>query len=548
MNQKDSLTWWHGAVIYQIYPRSFFDSNGDGIGDLPGIVQKMDYIASLNVDAIWISPFFTSPMKDFGYDVSDYRSIDMIFGEMADFDRLIHAAHKRNIKVLIDQVWSHSSDQHPWFQESRKSRNNPKADWYIWADPLPDGSPPNNWHSIFGGSAWQWDSRRGQYYFHNFLASQPDLNWNCPEAVEAILAEGEFWLERGVDGFRLDAINFFTQDKGLRSNPPRLPDAPWPDGVSPGNPFGMQELLFNLNRPENMRAVERIRMLLDRYPGTIGLGELLCGDDSIAIAGEYLRGNRRLHTAYTFGLLHPEFGKEQIQHAVTTMEHHLGASWPCWAFGNHDVTRVLTRWGGAHASEDFARMIMALKLCLRGLMCIYQGEELALTEANLAFEDLQDPYGIAFWPEFKGRDGCRTPMPWQENAPHAGFTTAERPWLPVPPDHHRAAVNVQENRADSTLHAYRRFLAWRKQQDVLLSGAFREVETIPPLYAYERFTERARMLCVFNLTAHPVRFALDRHAGGTVCEGHGFTATVEDNAVILPGYGAFFTMLPPTTR
>jgi alpha-glucosidase len=547
MQHSTLRDWWHGAVIYQIYPRSFFDSNGDGIGDLPGIVRKMDYIANLGVDAVWISPFFTSPMKDFGYDVSDYRSIDLIFGTMADFDQLLAEAHRRNIKIIIDQVWSHTSDQHAWFQESRKSRNNPKADWYIWADPQRDGSPPNNWNSIFGGTAWQWDSRRGQYYLHNFLSSQPDLNWNCPDAVEAILAEGEFWLERGVDGFRLDAINFFTADKGLRSNPARLPDESWPDGVSPNNPFGMQQLMFNINRPENLRNVERIRALLDRYPGSLGLGEVMCGDDSVRIAADYINGPRRLHTAYTFGLLHPEFTKEALQRAVNTLEQHMPDGWPCWASGNHDVVRVLSRWGGAHATEDFAKMIMALQLCLRGLVCLYQGEELALTEANLTFEDLQDPYGIAFWPEFKGRDGCRTPMPWQQQALHAGFSTAERPWLPVPPEHHLKAVDVQDSRQDSPLNACRAFLAWRKRQDVMLSGKFREVDTIPQLYAFERFTDQQRLLCVFNLTHTPVRFALDRFPGWGAVEGHGFSATADDSGVTLPPHGVFFAALPPAT-
>lgn len=539
--------WWHGAVIYQIYPRSFCDSNADGIGDLKGITRKLDYLAALNIDAIWISPFFKSPMRDFGYDVSDYRAVDPIFGDLDDFDELLREAHARNIKILIDQVISHTSDEHPWFKESRSSRTNPKADWYLWADPLPDGTPPNNWLSIFGGSAWQWDSRRGQYYLHNFLVSQPDLNWNNPEVVAACLAESEFWLKRGVDGFRLDAINFFTQDKGLRSNPPRLPEERYPDGVSPGNPFAMQKLMFNFNRPENLFAVESIRRLLDKYPGSLGLGEVLCGDNSIYIAAQYVGGNDRLHTCYTFGLLQQEFSKQAISTAVTQMETAMGPSWPCWAFGNHDVPRVMTRWGGPQADERFAKMIMALKLCLRGVMCMYQGDELGLSEADVPFEFLRDPYGIAFWPEFKGRDGCRTPMPWEQGKEHGGFTEGH-PWLPVATDHLLKAVDVQDNNPGSVLNSYRKFLAWRKTQPVILSGKFREVETVPEIYGYERFNDDQRIVLLFNLTRQPVRCSLQPWSGCRPMTVDGFDFTIDGEDVVLPAYGVFFGDVSPLTN
>ncbi len=280
--------WWRGAVIYQIYPRSFMDSRGDGIGDLRGVIEKLDYIASLNVDAIWLSPFFTSPMKDFGYDISNYRDVDPMFGSLEDFDRLVEAAHARGLKVTIDQVMSHTSDQHAWFEESRQSRDNPKADWYVWADPKPDGAPPTNWQSVFGGSAWQWDTRRCQYYLHNFLASQPDLNFRTPAVVEAILEEARFWLERGVDGFRLDAVNFCTHGE-LKDNPPRQEITESFLGVRPDNPYGYQLHQYDKTQPENLVFLERLRALLDEYPGATSVGEV-GDDDALGVMAAYSQG------------------------------------------------------------------------------------------------------------------------------------------------------------------------------------------------------------------------------------------------------------------
>ncbi len=285
--------WWRGAVIYQIYPRSFMDSRGDGIGDLRGVIEKLDYIASLNVDAIWLSPFFTSPMKDFGYDISNYRDVDPMFGSLEDFDRLVEAAHARGLKVTIDQVMSHTSDQHAWFEESRQSRDNPKADWYVWADPKPDGAPPTNWQSVFGGSAWQWDTRRCQYYLHNFLASQPDLNFRTPAVVEAILEEARFWLERGVDGFRLDAVNFCTHGE-LKDNPPRQEITESFLGVRPDNPYGYQLHQYDKTQPENLVFLERLRALLDEYPGATSVGEV-GDDDALGVMAAYSRGAAAAH-------------------------------------------------------------------------------------------------------------------------------------------------------------------------------------------------------------------------------------------------------------
>ncbi len=293
--------WWRGAVIYQIYPRSFRDSDGDGIGDLPGILEKLDYVAGLGVDAIWISPFFKSPMADFGYDIADYRAVDPMFGTLEDFDRVLQRAHALGLKVMIDQVLSHTSDQHPWFQQSRQSRDNPKADWYVWADAKPDGSPPNNWLSIFGGVAWQWEPRRGQYYLHNFLTSQPDLNFHNPDVRRAVLENVEFWLQRGVDGLRLDAINFCFHDRLLRDNPPKPPELRVGRGFSPDNPYAFQYHWHNNTQPENLAFLEELRALMDRYPGTAALGEI-SSEDSLATMDEYTRAGR-LHMCYSFDLL-----------------------------------------------------------------------------------------------------------------------------------------------------------------------------------------------------------------------------------------------------
>ncbi|MCH2547373.1 MAG: alpha-amylase family glycosyl hydrolase, partial [Alphaproteobacteria bacterium] len=418
--------WWRGGVIYQIYPRSFADSNNDGIGDLAGITEKMPYIKSLGVDAIWISPFFKSPMKDFGYDVSDYEDIDPIFGTMEDFDAMIKAASKHHIQVMIDLVLNHTSNEHPWFIESRSSRDNAKADWYVWADPKPDGCPPNNWMSIFGGSAWEWDSTRRQYYLHNFLRSQPDLNFHNPDVQKAMLDVVRFWLEKGVHGFRLDTVNFYFHDTKLRNNPAHKVQASRND-VPDSNPYGMQNHTYDKSRPENLAFLETLRKLTDEYAHTTMVGEI--GDDrAVRLMAEYTRKNKRLHMAYSFSLLSPRFGAAYVRKTVEEHESTLGSGWPCWAFSNHDVTRVISRWGkDSHDNAVLAKLLVALLCTLRGSVCIYQGEELGLPEADVPYERLQDPYGITFWPEYKGRDGCRTPMPWQTKAAHGGFSEVE-PW------------------------------------------------------------------------------------------------------------------------
>ncbi|NYH49351.1 alpha-glucosidase [Xanthomonas arboricola] len=496
--------WWRGAVIYQIYPRSFLDSNGDGVGDLPGIIAKLDYIAKLGVDAIWISPFFKSPMADFGYDIADYRAVDPLFGTLDDFDRLLDKAHGLGLKVMIDQVLSHTSIAHAWFQESRQDRTNAKADWYVWADPREDGTPPNNWLSLFGGVAWQWEPRREQYYLHNFLVDQPDLNFHNAEVQQATLDNVRFWLDRGVDGFRLDAVNFCFHDAQLRDNPAKPADKRVGRGFSADNPYAYQYHYFNNTQPENLAFLERLRGLLDLYPNAVSLGEI-SSEDSLATTAEYT-AHGRLHMGYSFELLVQDYSAAYIRETVSRLEATMLEGWPCWAISNHDVVRAVTRWGGADASPRFARMVVAMLCSLRGSICLYQGEELGLGEADVAFEDLRDPYGITFWPTFKGRDGCRTPMPWTD-APSAGFSSG-KPWLPLAEEHRAAAVSVQQDDPLSVLSAVRQFLAWRRGEPALREGAITFYDTAEPVLMFRREHAGQVMLLAFNLSADAAELGL----------------------------------------
>jgi alpha-glucosidase len=495
--------WWRGGVIYQVYPRSYQDSTGDGVGDLPGITRRLPYIAALGVDAIWISPFFPSPMKDFGYDVSNYCDVDPMFGTLEDFDRLIAAAHRLGIRVMIDLVLSHSSDQHPWFQESRVSRTNPKSDWYVWADPRPDGTPPNNWLSIFGGCAWQWDARRQQYYLHNFLTSQPDLNFHTPAVRQAAFDTARFWLDRGVDGFRLDVINFYFHDAQLRDNP-ALPPARRNASIAPSvNPYNHQEHLFSKNRPENLDFLRELRALLDEY-GAVAVGEVGDAQRGLEILGEYTTEGQGVQMCYAFEFLN--WDKVTAQHIVTTyrrLDEAAPEGWPCWAFSNHDVTRHVSRWG---LSEQGARAYAALICCLRGSVCLYQGEELGLTEARIAYEDIRDPYGIEFWPEFVGRDGCRTPMVWEASNDNGGFSEG-KPWLPIAPEHLALAAAVQERRAGSLLHHYRAVVAMRAASATLREGSQDEMRAEGDLLTFLRDGADGRVFCAFNLGDDAVEVA-----------------------------------------
>ncbi|NII11215.1 alpha-glucosidase family protein [Oleiagrimonas sp. C23AA] len=532
--------WWRGAVIYQIYPRSFLDTNGDGVGDLPGIIDKLDYVASLGVDAIWVSPFFKSPMADFGYDIADYRDVDPLFGCLDDFDRLLARAHQLGLKVMVDQVLSHTSIEHAWFSESRQDRTNAKADWYVWADPKEDGTPPNNWLSIFGGPAWRWEPRREQYYLHNFLSSQPDLNFHNPDVCQAVLDNVKFWLDRGVDGFRLDSINFCFHDAKLRDNPAKPKDKRVGRGFSADNPYAYQYHYFNNTQPENLAFLSELRKLLNAYPQAVTLGEI-SSEDSLATMAEYTNVER-LHMGYSFELLTDDFSAAFVRKTVQDLEAKMPHGWPCWAISNHDSVRVVTRWGGAQPPAYLANQLSAMCCSLRGSVCVYQGEELGLPEAELAYEDLQDPYGIAFWPNFKGRDGARTPMPWSDATDGAFSTT--KPWLPMPPEHLPLAVSRQEQAADSPLNGFRRFMAWRHQQPALVHGDIAFIDLPEPLIGFTRQAEGQRLLVVFNLGAEPLDVPLDTLGACHPLEGHGLlSGNVEDGMLHLPGFGAFYATL-----
>ncbi|MBE9638051.1 alpha-glucosidase [Salipiger mangrovisoli] len=504
---KEDRDWWRGAVIYQVYPRSFQDSNGDGIGDLLGISRRLPHIASLGVDAVWISPFFRSPMKDFGYDVSDYCDVDPMFGSLADFDTLIETAHRLGIKVLIDLVMSHSSDQHPWFEESRSSKDNARANWYVWADAKPDGTPPNNWLSIFGGSAWQWDTTRCQYYLHNFLTSQPDLNFHEPQVQQALLDVAQFWLDRGVNGFRLDTVNFYVHDAKLRDNPALAPERRNPITAPAVNPYTWQEHLYDKTQPENLEFLAKLRKLMDRY-NAAAVGEI--GEDlrGLEVLGEYTSGSDHLQMSYAFELLSKRAPTaDYVKEVMDKVAEVAGGGWACWAFSNHDVERHVSRWGIGDAG---ARLYTTLMMCLRGSACIYQGEELALPEAVLAFEDLQDPYGIMFWPAFKGRDGCRTPMVWEPNEHHGGFTSGQ-PWLPVSHEHLRMTVEDQEKDPAAILHHYRRAIAFRHAHSALAKGEIADLKTEGTVLSFLRRDDKEELFCAFNIGPEPA--AIDAPAG-----------------------------------
>jgi alpha-glucosidase len=485
--------WWRGAVTYQVYPRSFQDSNGDGVGDLPGITRRLDHLAALGVDAVWLSPFFKSPMKDMGYDVSDYCDVDPVFGRLADFDALVARAHALGLKVIIDQVLSHSSDQHPAFAESRMSRTNPKADWYVWADPRHDGTPPSNWLSVFGGSAWAWDARRKQYYLHNFLTSQPDLNYHTPEVQDWALDTLRFWLERGVDGFRFDTVNYFFHDPLFRDNPAdyRVKTE------AEANPYGMQYHLFDKNQPENLAWLERIRGLLDEY-GAASVGEMGESHHAIRMMGDYTAPGR-LHQCYSFEMFGYDYTPDFFRSRVEGFFQGAPDGWPMWAFSNHDVVRQVTRWAKhGESPEVLAKQVAALLLSFEGSICLWQGEELGQTDTPLEFGELTDPQGIAFWPEPVGRDNTRTPMVWDGSA-NGGFTTG-KPWLPVKAVQAARHVAGQTGAQGSVLEHYRALLAFRKGAQALRTGRTRFLDLDAPLLGFVRGEGEGALLCLFNLS------------------------------------------------
>jgi alpha-glucosidase len=518
---------WRGAVFYQIYPRSFQDTNSDGVGDLPGILQRLPYVASLGVDGVWLSPVFRSPMRDYGYDISDYTAIDPLFGTLADFDAVVAECHRLGLMIIVDQVYSHTSIDHAWFTMSRADRTNPKADWYVWADPKPDGSPPTNWLAAFGGGMWEWDSRRRQYFLHNFLPSQPDLNLHNPEVQDAILDVARFWLDRGVDGFRLDVANCYTHDRRLRDNPPS-------GAKNAVRPYFMQRHSHDRDQPETFKFAGRLRTVVDEKPGRFMLAELAADDPEGAIA-DYTAGDERFHTAYAFRFLAKPFSAKIIREGVEELLKRAPDAWPSWAFSNHDFERVASRWGAGKPMPLFAQTLFALLTSLRGTAFVYQGEELGLPQADVPFEALRDPDGIAFWPAYKGRDGCRTPMPWTADAPGAGFT-AGQPWLPVDPAQRPLAVERQDADPDSMLAFVRKWLAFRRGCPDLIDGDIRFHQQMGEVLGFDRGSVRLW----FNLGDEAASFDIEAapYGGGQMPIG----ARLSGNRLDLPpGSGIVLT-------
>jgi alpha-glucosidase len=489
--------WWRGAVIYQVYIRSFADANGDGIGDFPGLISKLDYIARLGADAIWLSPIHPSPNRDWGYDVSDYDSVNPEYGGEADFDRLLDEAHARGLRILTDEVLAHTSDEHRWFRESLEGGE--KAEWYVWAPPREDGTAPNNWLSAFGGPAWSYHPARRQYYHHKFLRQQPKLNWYNADAREAALCVLDRWLARGVDGFRLDVANAFLHDPALTDNPP-VPENErnawhWAHAQR------LQAHCHDSNVEANLSVLNEIRRRVERYPDRFVMGEF---SEEPERCGGFAASATGLHSGYGFPLLEAHALEPGFIRAFYKTLGQFPEHWPCVAFSNHDVVRTVTRFG-APATPRLAQFLLALLMSLRGTVLLYQGEELGLTEADLRRDQLRDPVGDLYYPLERGRDGCRTPMPWDANAPNLGFTSGT-PWLPLAPGHAALAVSVQERDARSTLACARRLLAARRASRALRYGEIEFLDAPEPVLAFLRTFENERVLCVFNFGSETVSF------------------------------------------
>jgi glycosidase len=483
--------WWQAAVVYQIYPRSFQDSSGNGIGDLQGVIERLGYLSdTLGVDAIWLSPFFPSPMKDFGYDIADYCGVDPLFGDLKTFDQLLREAHRRDLKVIIDWVPNHTSDQHPWFLESRSSRDNPKREWYIWRDARADGSPPNNWTSAFGGGAWEWDEHTGQFYLHTFVVEQPDLNWRNPEVEAAMLETLRFWLDRGVDGFRIDVAHLIMKDPQLRDNPIVMELDP----AFPYAEYAAQRHVNDRGHPDVHGVFSRVRSVLESYdPPRFSVGEIHEYEWPVwaSYYGQNLDG---LHMPFNFGLLRTFWAAPPIRRHVEEIEAAVPpGAWPNYVLGNHDEIRIASRFG-----NDQTRVAAMLLLTLRGTPTLYYGDEIGLPQADIPPHAQQDPWGRNV--PGMGRDGCRTPMQWS-GGEGAGFTQpGARPWLPLSAD--AGTRNVADQLADprSLLNLYRRLLETRHQRPALQVGAYDPVQCSPRVFAFLRTDGRSRVLVALNFS------------------------------------------------
>jgi len=498
--------WWQSAVFYEIYPRSFKDSNGDGIGDLNGITSKLDYLAGLGIDAIWITPVYPSPQVDFGYDVSDYENIDPQFGTLADFDRLVREAHKRRIKIIIDYVLNHTSDQHPFFKSSRSSRDSPYRDWYIWRDPK-DGGPPNNWSSSFGPRAWTLDEKTGQYYYHRFYSEQPDLNWHNPAVEKRMFQTVRFWLDRGADGFRLDAVNYLFEDPSFRDNPVGAE-------LRPGSTTEhVQELKYNRDLPELHDVMIRLRSFTDRYdPNRVLIGEAYVPEWD-KLMSYYGPNNNELQLPFNFflvmGKVRTSLDASAFRSVINDSEKALAGRWTTYVLSNHDIPRAYDRYGDGQHNEEIAKLLATMLLTLRGSPFLYYGEEIGMvTTEPRTIEEVQDPVGKRYWPANKGRDGERTPMQW-DGGPQAGFTTG-LPWLRIPPSAAQTNVAKQAGEASSILNFYRRLITLRRRSPALLAGDYASIGNDPHIFVYRRRGPSQTMLIALNMSNESRSLQLDK--------------------------------------
>ena len=532
---SEDAPWWRGATVYQVYVRSFADSNGDGVGDFPGLISKLDYIAALGVDAIWLSPIHPSPNRDWGYDVSDYDTVNPEYGNEADFDRLLREAHARGLKIMTDEVLAHTSDEHAWFVESLKGDD--KAHWYVWAAAREDGTSPNNWLSAFGGPAWSYHPARRACYHHKFLRQQPKLNWHDAEAREAALNVLDAWLSRGVDGFRLDVANAFLHDAALADNP-AVPESAR-NGRYWSRAASMQLHRHDSNLEENIHVLNEIRTRVERYPDRFVMGEF---SEDPERCGAFASPADGLHSGYSFPLLlASELGPDFVREHYAMLAR-FPAHWPSIAFSNHDVIRTASRFGGDNPPPALARLLLALLVALRGTLLLYQGEELGLPEASLRRNQIRDPIGDLYYPLYRGRDGCRTPMPWDDTQPNFGFTDS-LPWLPLAPEHRNLAVSLQESDPQSTLLCARRLLAVRKQSGALRLGDIEFLDVPTPVLAFQRIHQDERVLCVFNMSGGESSFRSELLANAApLAIGFGGSRIVEDILSLGP-YSVFFAGL-----
>ncbi|WP_036534987.1 alpha-amylase family glycosyl hydrolase [Oceanobacter kriegii] len=521
------MSWWKEGVIYQIYPRSFQDSNADGIGDIRGIIQRLDYLndgstSSLGVSAIWLCPVYPSPQADFGYDVADYLNIDPCYGTLTDLDALIEAAHSRNIRVIMDMVLNHTSDQHPWFQQSLLGDQSDKQDWYIWHE---GRQRPTNWESCFGGSGWSWSEQRQAWYYHSFLPQQPDLNWRNPAVVDAVRNVLEFWMERGIDGFRLDVVNYYFKDQQLRNNPV--------DWFKIARPYDRQRHLHDKDQPEMHEALQAMRQWVEQYPERILIGEVFTGDeDNCQLAASYCGRDDQLHLAFNLEFLHCRFDASAFKRAIKRWNEALGKhNWPCYTLSNHDVKRHISRYAASERTPWRARLLATMLLTLRGTPVLYYGEEIGMPEQRVPRKQLQDPVGLHYWPLFPGRDGCRRPMMWSK--PNS-FTSATTSWLPDDAESEHTVAN-QEYNPGSLLNWYRTLIWLRHQYPALSKGSMKLLESHPDILAWERCHNDQRILVLLNFSNRYVEVNIHRQIlDNLLANSHDEIRTPEGNLSLQP--------------